>query len=136
LARLRQPNGNPFDRSSNHFCTECHDIETYQEIAMLDALDQVPWDQLEHAYGAASDVPTHIRALASPDSNVRYQAYDQLWSSIIHQGTVYSATAYAVPFLIELLETPDVPEKPVLLTLLTHLACGNSYLYAHQDLLE
>jgi hypothetical protein len=101
---------------------------------MLEQLDEVPWEQLEHAYGSAADVPDQIRALASLDPDVRNKAYNVLWSSIIHQGTVYSATAHAVPFLLELLEAPETPDKPILLTLLTHLAYGSSYTYSHQDL--
>ena len=42
---------------------------------MLEGLDHVPWERLEHAYGPASDVPAQIRALASPDPGVRDQAY-------------------------------------------------------------
>ncbi len=35
---------------------------------MLDGLDDVPWDRLHHAYGAASDVPGLLRELAAPAS--------------------------------------------------------------------
>jgi hypothetical protein len=103
---------------------------------MLEGLDQINWNDLEHAYGSAEDVPEQICALASDDKQTREQAYTQLWSNIIHQGTVYSATAYAVPFLIELVESPHVKDKPQLLVLVTALACGSSYHEAHQLLFE
>jgi hypothetical protein len=120
------------DQSLSHAKSRSREVDVDKAISMLDGLDRVPWEHLEHAYGSASDVPVQIRSLASPDPNTRSQAYQQLWSNIIHQGTVYSSTAYA--FLQELLEVRDVPDKPVLLTLLTHLAYGNSYHDVHEDL--
>src|SRR3712207_2397151 len=98
---------------------------------MLEGLDQIPWAELEHAYGPASDVPNQIRALASANPQRRDAAYHELWGNIIHQGTVYEATAYAVPFLVEVLGDPNVQDKPQLLCLLAALASGASYLDVH-----
>src|SRR5687768_2453350 len=103
---------------------------------MLEGLDRINWKELEHAYGPAEDVPDMIRALASDSGQEREGARIHLWCHIIHQGTVYSATAHAVPFLVELLAAPAVTEKPRLLELVTALACGSSYLDAHQSLFE
>lgn len=102
---------------------------------MLEGLDHVNWAELEHAYGSAEDVPDLIRDLASKARSKRERALETLWTHIIHQGTVYSATAHAVPFLLELLSSPKIPDKPELLTLVTALANGNSYLDVHQHLL-
>ena len=77
---------------------------------MLNKLDEINWKELEHAYGPAEDVPGQIRALASTDPQVREKAQYELWGNIIHQGTIYQATSYAVPFLIELLEIPEVQD--------------------------
>jgi hypothetical protein len=103
---------------------------------MLEGLEQINWKELRHAYGSAEDVPAQIRALALNDKQIREAALTELWGNIIHQGTVYSATAYAIPFLIELLESPDVKAKPQLLVLVGALACGISYHEAHQPLFE
>lgn len=89
---------------------------------MLEALDTIDWSKLQHAYGPAIDVPDLIRALASDDEEERQSATFELYENIWHQGTVYEATAYAVPFLIELLESDNVPEKNEILVLLGSLA--------------
>ncbi|WP_143145029.1 HEAT repeat domain-containing protein [Streptomyces humi] len=65
-------------------------------------LDQVDWAQFHHAYGSAEDVPALLRDLASPVEETAAEAEQELWSSIVHQGTVYTATAPAVPFLARL----------------------------------
>jgi hypothetical protein len=101
---------------------------------MLDGLDLIDWGNLEHAYGPADDVPDLIRGLASKIAETREHARDELWCNVIHQGTVYSVTSYAVPFLLELLESPAVKDKAQLLVYVAALACGNSYLDVHQDL--
>ncbi|HMA37914.1 MAG TPA: HEAT repeat domain-containing protein [Chloroflexia bacterium] len=101
---------------------------------MLEALDRIDWSALSHAYGPADDVPGLIRDLASSAAEVRRQAMHALYGNIWHQGTVYEATAYAVPFLIALLQEESVPDRDEILVLLSHLADGNSYLDVHQHL--
>lgn len=100
---------------------------------MLEGLDHIRWDQLSHAYGEATEVPGLLRALASDKKEVWDDALYQLYGNIWHQGTVYQATAYAVPFLIELLKIPSVVCKADILALLQALASGSSYLDVHQD---
>ncbi|GAA3446345.1 hypothetical protein Pve01_57960 [Planomonospora venezuelensis] len=59
---------------------------------MLDAIDEVPWDRLEHNYGTASGVPALAQeqgaadALAEPDNLLFHQG-----------GWICSAAAAAVP---------------------------------------
>ncbi|MEU2622092.1 hypothetical protein ABZ642_28865 [Streptomyces sp. NPDC007157] len=65
-------------------------------------LDQMDWSRFRHAYGSAEDIPALLRDLASPVEKTASEAEQELWSSIVHQGTVYSATAAAVPFLARL----------------------------------
>lgn len=98
---------------------------------MLETLDSVPWNELEHAYGEASEVPDLIRALASPEKEIYEGAIGQLWSSVIHQGTVYNSTAYVVPFFCELLEAPEVQNKTELLYYLATISHGSSYHDVH-----
>jgi len=98
---------------------------------MLETLHTIPWNTLEHAYGSASDVPDLIRALASPEQQTYQAALGHLWGSVIHQGTVYSSTAYVVPFFCELLEAAEVQNKTALLDYLAAIAHGASYCDVH-----
>lgn len=75
---------------------------------MLEGLDKIDWSQLHHAYGEASDVPILIRQLLSNDKTVIDNAIYELFGNIYHQHTVYEASAYAVPFLQELLNSPEI----------------------------
>jgi len=101
---------------------------------MLENLDKIGWRNLQHAYGEASDVPGLIRALAASDEEVRRGTIYELYGNIWHQGTVYEATSYAVPFLIELLGDDEVQGKDEILKLLYYLANGHSYKAVHQAL--
>src|SRR5262245_43137472 len=101
---------------------------------MLEGLDDVAWGTLHHAYGPATDVPQLLHALASDDAAARSQAWHDLYSNLWHQGTVYEATAHAVPFLIELSQTPQVAERHFVLAYLGSLATGNSYWDVHQHM--
>src|SRR5207248_2283185 len=94
--------------------------------------DRIDWAGLSHAYGPAADVPDLLRTLASDDADERREALYELYGNIWHQGTVYQATAHAVPFLVELLQSPGVQDKPEILRLLQALAGGSSYLEVHQ----
>ena len=64
-----------------------------------DELDRIPWAELTHAYGPASDVPALLRTVlrGGEDAN---EAWNDLHGNIWHQGTVYEATASAIPFLL------------------------------------
>ncbi|MER6916100.1 hypothetical protein ABT354_30890 [Streptomyces sp. NPDC000594] len=84
-------------------------------------LDRVPWDDLTHAYGPAGDVPELIRALYQGDEDATGEAIDELFGTIHHQGTVYRASAPAVPFVAHAVH--HVPDRRVeLLMLLATLA--------------
>jgi HEAT repeat protein len=96
----------------------------------LEELAKIPWETLEHAYGAASNVPDLLRALVSNEADTRNEALEELYGNIWHQGTVYEASAPAVPFLIGLLNTAHIDRGGVL-DLLGCLAGGASYLDVH-----
>lgn len=91
----------------------------------LEQLDSVPWSRLAHAYGFADDVPDLLRALASDDDQERDSALFDLFGNIWHQGTVYEATAYAVPFLVEIALGKAVPGRANVLGLLGAIAESN-----------
>jgi hypothetical protein len=98
---------------------------------MLEGLDAIDWAELHHAYGPATDVPDLIRSLLSDDPEIVEEALDSLYGTIWHQGTVYQATAYAVPFLIELLDSEAEQAKVGLLGLLGGIGAGASYSDVH-----
>lgn len=67
------------------------------------------WDDLEHAYGPASDIPGLLH-LAESDLRRGHQpgsTWFQLWSALCHQGDVYQASYAAVPALIRLAERAE-----------------------------
>jgi len=101
---------------------------------MLEALKTVHWEELSHAYGEANDIPELLLALTSGEQIKREGAIETLFTNIYHQGTVYQASAYAAPFLIELLTYEKVQGKEDLLFLLAHLASGDGYHHQHLDL--
>src|SRR5579885_3207533 len=98
---------------------------------MLEQLASINWSALSHAYGSAADVPHLLLDLTSSDEQTRESALGTLYTNIYHQGTVYQASAYAVPFLLELLRDETMPEREGLLVLLAHLARGNTYHRQH-----
>lgn len=65
----------------------------------LDGLDAHPWAHAAHAYGSAEDLPDVLRALTGDDQEAADEAISELYGSVIHQGTVYAASAEAAPFL-------------------------------------
>lgn len=101
---------------------------------MLEELDTINWQQITHAYGPADDVPKQIRALAYSNEEARKKAMHELNDNICHQGAVYEATAYAVPFLIELLHQERVQRREAILVLLVNIAQGYSYIDYLQNL--
>lgn len=93
------------------------------EHPTLAGLDEIDWSALSHAYGSAEDIPDLLRRLAGAGSaaNKAGEAYGidetddageaandadeiigDLWSSICHQGSVYSASVAAAPFLAQI----------------------------------
>lgn len=98
---------------------------------MLEELSSIDWHSLSHAYGPADDVPQLLRDLASPHEQIRSRALGTFYTNIYHQGTVYQASAYAVPFLLELVQEESVPERDEIVVLLAHLAVGDAYNRQH-----
>jgi hypothetical protein len=81
----------------------------------FDTLDQVPWNELSHAYGTAERVPSSLRKLASWVPHIRKEALRGLEISVTHQGQCYSSTPYVVPFFLELVDAKLVQDKDKLL---------------------
>lgn len=63
--------------------------------------DDPRWGELRHAYGFASDIPGLLRRLKSDSRSLgQNEPWFTLWSSLAHQGDVYSASFAAVPHVI------------------------------------
>lgn len=54
------------------------------------------WATLTHAYGSAADIPAMLDAV-TPEPHT--EAWNDLWSAVCHQGSVYSASAAVLPQL-------------------------------------
>ncbi|MFD7976143.1 HEAT repeat domain-containing protein [Streptomyces sp. NPDC059071] len=67
----------------------------------LDGLEAHPWASTSHAYGSAEAIPDLLRALTDTDTDAAAsdEALSELYGSLLHQGTVYAASAEAAPFL-------------------------------------
>lgn len=58
------------------------------------------WAALRDAYGSAEQVPALL--MAAEESGDFGDAWDDLWSHLCHQGTVYSASYAVIPLLADL----------------------------------
>ncbi|MGY0060995.1 HEAT repeat domain-containing protein [Streptomyces sp. LZ34] len=87
-------------------------------------IEDVDWASLKHAYGAATDVPGLLGALRSADAEDRNGAFYDMYGSLCHQGSVYEATAAAVPFLVDILLEPGYPDRQDLLSFLGDVCHG------------
>lgn len=91
----------------------------------LAGLDSIDWSQFSHAYGPADDVPRLLKDLQSTDPEVYNTAFTKCWSNIYHQGSRYSASVEAIPFLYALFDSPATKDRESLLYLITSLAIGH-----------
>lgn len=120
---------------SNSLVAERSDQTMRSLKEILHDIDEMDWSRLHHAYGEASDVPGLLRGLASEDEDIRMEALYGLCGTIWHQGSIYEASPHAVPFLLEMLESPEVPEKTGIVLLVAELADGAASLeqFAAED---
>lgn len=66
--------------------------------------DTTDWSRLSHAYGPATDIPAQLARLAAePDAEL----WNDLWSALCHQGSVYSASFAALPWLAAVADGED-----------------------------
>jgi len=94
----------------------------------LAGADSVAWGDLEHTYGAASDIPECLSALRSTDVEARRRAVSHLGNALNHQGIGRGeATKPTVPFLLRLLDDPSVPDRAELANLLADFAVGDTW---------
>ena len=96
---------------------------------MLDELHNIDWSMLTHCYGPASDIPDLLMTLASGKENCD-DTIETLSSRICHQGTLYEATAFVIPFLVKILEEQrsNADLQDCVLCLLKCISQGDVYL--------
>ena len=75
---------------------------------------RIPWGELSHAYGVASDAPQELENLFSDEEVKSSNAYyDWLLSAVFHQYTLYSATYGTIRVVIAMLKTMNVSELEI-----------------------
>ncbi|WP_331733624.1 HEAT repeat domain-containing protein (plasmid) [Embleya sp. NBC_00888] len=85
---------------------------------MINDLDGIAWSSMGHAYGPADDVPMWLRAMTSPDAEIRGRALDDFYGAAHHQGDVYPCTAASLPFLFDMADDPATPDRASIVALL------------------
>ncbi|THA28395.1 hypothetical protein E6W17_41090 [Streptomyces sp. A1547] len=88
------------------------------------------WSQLTHAYGTAEDVPGLLRA-AGPDPE--NPAWNELWSRLCHQGTVYPASFASLPALAEKARESTATERTMALLLAASIVASTDRPYGIPD---
>jgi hypothetical protein len=69
------------------------------------APDDPRWNELDHAYGPAADVPGLLRALEDspgPTQGFEEEPWYSLWSCLCHQDDAYTASYAAVPHVVRI----------------------------------
>jgi hypothetical protein len=83
---------------------------------MFEGLDQIDWQSLGyHVYGRHEIIPQEIRHLLSENAEVRQEAREFLLGGGQDIGDIYDTTPHIIPFLFEILDSPDGPDKDLLL---------------------
>lgn len=79
------------------------------------SLDSPKWNELQAAYGSAKEVPEMLKLLYTNPTDE--DALNDLWSSLCHQGTIYSASIPAVPHLVSTVVNSTLEDRigPLLL---------------------
>jgi hypothetical protein len=88
------------------------------------------WSQLQHAYGSAEDVPGLLDA-ASSDPQAK--EWDDLWSRLCHQGTVYSASFAALPALTRIARHCSPADRQMPLILAGAIVASSDRPYGSED---
>jgi hypothetical protein len=88
-------------------------------------LDKIDWSSLHDAYGSAECFPVFLNASLHENKEDSKLAFHELWGTIWHQGTIYQVTAYAVPFIAEILQSSYVVNKESYAMLLTDCLTGS-----------
>ncbi|MFE2325292.1 HEAT repeat domain-containing protein [Streptomyces sp. NPDC059385] len=72
----------------------------------LSLIEDTDWAGLEHAYGPAEDTPVRLIQLLAEEPEDQAEALGVLDMSVLHQESLYSATAPAALFIAAILHDP------------------------------
>jgi hypothetical protein len=93
-------------------------------------IDTVAWGELEHAYGAASDIPPLLKQIATLKGRKLHEPIGELYSRVLHQGTIYSASPPVAQVVIEMLGSADLEQKTFFYDLLDGFCEASRRAYA------
>ncbi len=97
---------------------------------ILEALNEVDWSKLSHAYGPATNIPDVLRTFAFGSNEERQtKLQEEWWGRIIHQGTYSSAVVAVVPFLVEIALAPTTVLRHEIIGEIHGIAEG--YVFSH-----
>lgn len=97
----------------------------------------IDWRSLDHAFGSAWAVPGWLHLMRSKRPEHQDRAFSNFYSSVLHQGSVYSSTVAAVPFLVEIAKAADSPDRARVATLVSAIGgsaferFGSEWVYEH-----
>ncbi|MBZ0316361.1 MAG: hypothetical protein K8L91_08080 [Anaerolineae bacterium] len=98
---------------------------------MLENVAKINWNDLEDAYGPATQIPFFLQDLTSQETTKWAKAIFNLYMGICHQGvSIYEATSYTVPFLIELLQSDSIKCREHIFRLLGDISGANAESYS------
>ena len=100
-AHLERPLSPLGSGESNSHGSRRHAGRQAYSLGALPERSGIEWSGLRDAYGDAAVVPSLLERLWSPGAADRQLAIDELWSRLCHQETVYSASAAAIPSLVD-----------------------------------
>ncbi|MFJ6136817.1 hypothetical protein [Kitasatospora sp. NPDC092286] len=109
---------------------ERHPASARSPSAWLD-LGMTDWSQLSHAYGAAEDIPPLLDRIAAEPSA---ELWHDLWSALCHQGSVYSASFAALPWLAGTAESRNREQAVNALVLAGAITAGAGQLHGAGDI--
>lgn len=91
---------------------------------MLD-LNTTEWSKFRHAYGDASNLPELINELKNAPYPNEYtdEPWFTLWSSLCHQGSVYTGSFAAVPYLLDIAQSKEPKYQLKFIDLIASIHC-------------
>lgn len=95
----------------------------------------IKWNQLEHAYGVADDIPKYLLELKSNDKTKQENAQEALVNRINHQQELFSATSATIPFLVEMLIDDTIENKSIIYGILVGIAGSSTRTLQKPDII-
>jgi hypothetical protein len=89
---------------------------------MTSAVTDVPWQELNHAFGRADDVPRLLAAVSQSRGWKLKKQMEELWERVLHQGSIYSASPPAVQALIPMAANANGGDKTLYYEVLAEFA--------------